>query len=1508
MSISKLSKLKLLALVLLVAMILPMLPVSAFAEVQPETGSISGTVMGQTEGGPVPLAGVDVYAYPVDENWNYSDPESTVSDENGDYDFVDIPAGDYVIHFVPRSGEHLNAYLVGDPVAGSRYLSEQNVIALAANDELINQDIILEAAHAFSAPQLDFVSNPINSDNETSVEVIGTSEPWSTVIVFLMGENTGEASSTVQAGESGQFTAGIDVSGLADGNIIAVAYAIDDAWNYSSESNELTTIKNTISPSISTTVTPESPDGANEWYKTTPVVELSADNGEDVHYSIGNSEFQQYTNPISIPDGENTLNYYAENAVGNRTEASLNFKVDTTAPTSAATTPDSDASNIEIDSDITITFSEAMQPGAGYDGIKLENSLGEPIEVSKTIAGDSLTISPANDLSYETTYTVTIPAGAVEDVAGNTLQEDYSFSFKTEDQPVLIDIVPPITTVSPASDDWFNTKPMITLTANETATIYYKWGEGAESVYSAEIEAPEGTNTLYFYAVDSTGNTETVNSQVFKVDTIAPAVPTIDTAAIEGNAFAFIAGTIDIGTTVHIKVSDGTNEANHTQFVPFVTYSAILDVTNLNDGDVTVTAYSVDLAGNISDVSLASIHKDTQGPEVVLTTDPAEANGKNGWFTSDAMITLTANEAATIYYFWDDNSAEPAEYNERFAALDGAHELTYYAVDSAGNTGATVTTPIKVDKTAPDAPVISAADTVTSNNASGAEVSGQVEPGAKVFLTITDGTNAATDTAIGSLDGIFRAWPNLSGLNDGTLTITAYAEDDAGHTSGDSASYDVLKETLSPIVESTDPSNDAADIALDKTITITFSEDIEEAPAYGAISLTRGEQVVEAALSIEGSVLTISPVSDLALNTTYSLVIPASAAKDKLGNELKEAYTTSFKTVSVGSISGKVKANDEEAEGPAPLSGITVSVYPVGDQGPDFSNPSAQTATDLDGNYIMDNLAPGRYLIEYLPGAESDYLGAFYPGVRYLPLAGIVVVDKQVVAFDDVVLDPLSAFEAPEIKFVTNPVNAANAGSVVVTGTAEAFSTVHLSLFDGNEDNDPVSDEVQADESGYFSAVLNISELEDGLIMVAAYSEDDLLNESGETTFAVNKDTKAPVVDGIDVGANRQRVVISKTIGVIFDEGIQAGPRFDGANGIRILRGTTVVPAVLGRGGDVVTIDPVNNLAYNTEYTIVVPSECVKDMVGNMFQFRDSEDRDINYEFTFKTEPAPTVTPQPNPTNPTDTLAPASPRNVKVHSNRNMIHLTWSANTEADLYGYNIYRKEKGAASFTKLNTGRITNANYQDSTVEAGKAYIYYITAIDRTGNESAKSSELEASIVVIKAERVFSDVPSGAWFRSFVAKLTTRDIIGGYADGLFKPHAHVTRAEFAKMLCLAMNWQLQNPSSASFNDVNSASWAYRYIETARANGVIDGYVDGGFRPNDFVTREEIAKIMASALKLPSGSSSLTDIGSSWAKDSIDACAKAGIVSGYTDRSFKPKNRLTRAEAAKIIASMIKD
>ncbi len=143
----------------------------------------------------------------------------------------------------------------------------------------------------------------------------------------------------------------------------------------------------------------------------------------------------------------------------------------------------------------------------------------------------------------------------------------------------------------------------------------------------------------------------------------------------------------------------------------------------------------------------------------------------------------------------------------------------------------------------------------------------------------------------------------------------------------------------------------------------------------------------------------------------------------------------------------------------------------------------------------------------------------------------------------------------------------------------------------------------------------------------------------------------------------------------------------------------------------------------------------------------------------------------------------------------------------------------------------------------------------------------------------------------------------ITGYEDRTFRPEAPLTRGACAAMLYRIA--EVSSSNTVSFTDVSSGAWYYEAVQALAGKGVIHGYEDHTFRADASVTRTEF---LAMALRLldvkpVSDGGSFSDISSShWAADYIRTAAGQGIVSGYPDGTFRPDQTVTRAEAAKIL------
>ncbi len=174
-----------------------------------------------------------------------------------------------------------------------------------------------------------------------------------------------------------------------------------------------------------------------------------------------------------------------------------------------------------------------------------------------------------------------------------------------------------------------------------------------------------------------------------------------------------------------------------------------------------------------------------------------------------------------------------------------------------------------------------------------------------------------------------------------------------------------------------------------------------------------------------------------------------------------------------------------------------------------------------------------------------------------------------------------------------------------------------------------------------------------------------------------------------------------------------------------------------------------------------------------------------------------------------------------------------------------------------------------------------------------------------------LYSDVDKSFWAYEAISKLAEGGIINGYEDNSFKPEAPITRAEFAKIMSLIPNVKYNPNLSAEFSDVSDGAWYTELVQKAAQLGIMGGDADGGFRPESNITREEAAAvtergklIWGKPLKAIRENCEFEDEGeiSDFAKHAVDVLYSAGIINGSPDGYFNPRSEITRAEAAAMI------
>ena len=198
-------------------------------------------------------------------------------------------------------------------------------------------------------------------------------------------------------------------------------------------------------------------------------------------------------------------------------------------------------------------------------------------------------------------------------------------------------------------------------------------------------------------------------------------------------------------------------------------------------------------------------------------------------------------------------------------------------------------------------------------------------------------------------------------------------------------------------------------------------------------------------------------------------------------------------------------------------------------------------------------------------------------------------------------------------------------------------------------------------------------------------------------------------------------------------------------------------------------------------------------------------------------------------------------------------------------------------------------------------------IARYDEKTGEVAFGTDHFGAYIVKNLVKSFSDVKSGAWYKTQAESLAAKGIVQGVDSDNFKPDANVTRAEFLTMLVKAKGVYDKN-ATYSFSDVNENSWYYTYVASAVKAGIVGGMGDGKFAPDSLITREQMSVMITNALASKAVVNSdnyltASDVNkiSTFAKSSMALCVKNGFIKG-SDNRLDPKGNATRGMAAVVV------
>ena len=232
-------------------------------------------------------------------------------------------------------------------------------------------------------------------------------------------------------------------------------------------------------------------------------------------------------------------------------------------------------------------------------------------------------------------------------------------------------------------------------------------------------------------------------------------------------------------------------------------------------------------------------------------------------------------------------------------------------------------------------------------------------------------------------------------------------------------------------------------------------------------------------------------------------------------------------------------------------------------------------------------------------------------------------------------------------------------------------------------------------------------------------------------------------------------------------------------------------------------------------------------------------------------------------------------------------------------YFVNWTKQQEGSTASSTVTS----SANLPAQTIENAKGGdVYTFTAnFDRSsGSGSGGSNRPKPPVVEIP-----DDVPTGLNGKDHYAYVV------GYPDGMVYPQKNITRAEVATIFFRLLKDETREANmtkSNGYNDMKDGAWYTCAVSTLSKMGIIKGYEDGSFKPDASISRAEFAAIAArfdpDGDKTPA---TFSDVSSHWAKDEISIAANHGWIKGYEDGSFKPDQKITRAETMTLVNRVLK-
>lgn len=209
-------------------------------------------------------------------------------------------------------------------------------------------------------------------------------------------------------------------------------------------------------------------------------------------------------------------------------------------------------------------------------------------------------------------------------------------------------------------------------------------------------------------------------------------------------------------------------------------------------------------------------------------------------------------------------------------------------------------------------------------------------------------------------------------------------------------------------------------------------------------------------------------------------------------------------------------------------------------------------------------------------------------------------------------------------------------------------------------------------------------------------------------------------------------------------------------------------------------------------------------------------------------------------------------------------------------------------------------------------------------TGTVTADIANIKGTkVLALEYDKTFSDI-AGHWAQSDIELMASKYVVMGMTNTEFAPDAAVTRAMFVTLLARSIGLAEATPANATFTDVASTAWYYGYVETAYKAGLAlgDNGAGGRFRPEETVSREEMAAFLVRAMKTAGKTAkdvAAGDVGtllarftdaasvSDWARTEVSQAVNEGLIKGRPEGQYNPLGSGSRAEGATMMSRFMK-